>query len=136
MYAGLELNKRARELPPNADKILKLAQRWYKKDCNRHFRFATIFCVGDYIFLSRPYFLRSATVGSVSEEYNELLTRNQGTYSVIKVVESTLRIVQDGLNNMNITHWDTFSRTLRRYCNEETSDDKERLSEDWHLLDR
>lgn len=51
MDATLGLIKCAKNLYEKANKNLKLAQKRYKKDYDRRVRFATIYRVGDYIFL-------------------------------------------------------------------------------------
>lgn len=50
MYATLELIRRETDLRCQADKNLRLAQRPYKKDHDRHHRFVSTIRVGDYNF--------------------------------------------------------------------------------------
>lgn len=116
MYARLKLIKRATDVRQEADKNLRLELRQYKNDYSRRIRFAPVFLVGDYIFLNRPPLSLSDAERRTSEGYNQLLLRKQGPYIVIGVNKTSLRILQDALENVVSNHRATLSPTSRRNC--------------------
>lgn len=68
--ARLELIRKVMYLRQEAEKILRLVQRRYKKDYERRVCIAPIFRVGDYFFLARLLLFRSYTERSTNERYN------------------------------------------------------------------
>lgn len=118
MYDRCNLIQRATDCRQEDDENLRRAKKRQKKNYDRRVQVAHIFRAADHIFLDTSPLMRAAVERSASEGYDKWLPRRQVPCNVITVNETTLQILQDGLDLTVSIHRATLIPTSRRQCDE------------------
>lgn len=126
----VELIRWTTSLRKEADNILKLAQKRYRRHHDRHNWFALNFKKGDKIYLDRLSLFRSAAENSAAGGCNKLLSKKRGPYMIVGVNDNTLRLLQDEWENIVSIHRTRLAPASRHYYDRPDQKEEGPIEED------